>query len=280
MWALGRASNGSSSALARTLAVSESGHPPPNRFVPHARQKVFALPSAGWNVCSSSLPSSIRIVLDGTRPFTVPMLPDSFLQLSQWQYLSVSKGSVTSNSTPPQRQLPRSAATAVSLAGAARTIVVISKGASIGWAVVLVLLTAAAYEAAIALEWISMGSEPGDDATGQAAVTIAAFLALLTGIVATVVSRRILHRWPAALVPIAAGAYMVAHYYSFDSYYLPSLRRFSDSGGVSSIWVYGVTVAAVIVALAIRRRPSVAPVLSPILLLICAGTVVAEGFGH
>jgi hypothetical protein len=153
-------------------------------------------------------------------------------------------------------------------------------GASIGWAVVFVLLAAAAYEAALALEWISMGSKPGDEATGQGAVTIAAFLALLTGIVATVVSRRILRRWPATLVPVAAAVYMVAHYYAFDSYYLPSLRRFSESGGVSSIWVYGVVVAAVIVALAIRRRPSVAPILTPILLLVCAGTVVAEGFGH
>jgi hypothetical protein len=36
----------------------------------------------------------------------------------------------------------------------------------------------------------------------------------------------------------------------------------------------------VLVAVAITRRPSVAPVLTPILLLICAGTVVAEGFGH
>ena len=161
-----------------------------------------------------------------------------------------------------------------------RTIFAISKGASIGWAIVVVLLAATAYEAAIALEWISMGSQPGDDAPAQGVVTIAAFLALLTGIVATLISRRILRRWPATLVPVAAAAYMVAHYYAFDSYYLPSLRRFSDSGGVSSVWVYGVTVAAVIVALAIRRRPSVAPVLSPILLLICAGTVIAEGFGH
>ena len=142
----------------------------------------------------------------------------------------------------------------------------------------LVLLAATAYEAAVALEWISMGSEPGDEATGQAAVTIAAFLALLTGIVATVASRRILRRWPATLVPVAAAAYMVAHYFAFDSYYLPSLRRFSESGGVSSVWVYSVAVAAVIVALAIGRRPSVAPVLTPILLLICAGTVVAAGF--
>jgi hypothetical protein len=145
---------------------------------------------------------------------------------------------------------------------------------------VLVLLAAAAYEAAVALEWISMGSVSGQEAPGQAVVTITAFVALLVGIVATLVSRRILHRWPAALVPVAAAAYMFAHYYAFDSYYLPSLSRFSDSGSVSSLWVYGVVAAAVIVALAIRRRPSVAPVLTPILLLICAGTVVAEGFGH
>jgi hypothetical protein len=145
---------------------------------------------------------------------------------------------------------------------------------------VLVLLAAAAYEAAVALEWISMGSVPGQDAPGQAGVTIAAFLALLTGIVATLVSRRILRPWPAALVPLAAAGYLLAHYHAFDSYYLPSLRRFSDSGSVSSAWVYGVVVAAVLVALAITRRPSVAPVLTPILLLICAGTVVAQGFGH
>jgi hypothetical protein len=166
------------------------------------------------------------------------------------------------------------------LTGAARTIFAISKGASIGWAVVLVLLVAAAYEAAVALEWISMGSQPGDDAPAQGVVTIAAFLALLTGIVATLVSRRILRRWPATLVPIAAAVYMVAQYYTFDSYYLPGLTRFSETGSISSLWVYGVAVAALIVALAIRRRPSVAPVLTPILLLICGGTVAAQGFGH
>jgi hypothetical protein len=161
-----------------------------------------------------------------------------------------------------------------------RTIFAISKGASIGWAVVVVLLAAAAYEAAVAFEWISMGSQPGQEAPGQAVVTIAAFLALLIGIVATLVSRRILRRWPAAMVPVAAAAYMAAHYYAYDSYYLPSRRRFSDSGSVSSIWVYAVLVSAAIVALVIRRRPSVAPVLTPILLLICGGTVVAQGFGH
>lgn len=108
MWALGLASNGSSIALARTLACADSGQPPPKRFDPHARQKVFALPSAGWNVCSRASPSTMRMVFEGTRPFTVPVPPDSFLQLEQWQYLSVSGASTTSNLTPPQRQLPLS----------------------------------------------------------------------------------------------------------------------------------------------------------------------------
>jgi len=161
-----------------------------------------------------------------------------------------------------------------------RTIFAISKGASIGWAVVLALFAASAYEAAVALEWISMGSLPGQEAPGQAVVTIAAFVALLTGIVATLVSRRILRRWPATLVPVAAAAYMVAHYYAFDSYYLPSRRRFSDAGVIPPDWLYGVVVVAVLVAVGIRRRPSVAPVLTPLVLLVCAVTVLAEGTGH
>jgi hypothetical protein len=73
---------------------------------------------------------------------------------------------------------------------------------------------------------------------------------------------------------------MVAHYYAFDSYYLPSLRRFSDGGAVPSIWLYGVVVAAAVIAFAIRRRPSTAPVLTPLVLLVCAVTVLVEGTGH
>jgi hypothetical protein len=145
---------------------------------------------------------------------------------------------------------------------------------------VLVLLAAAAYEAAVALEWISMGTVSGQDAPGQALATIAAFLALLTGIVATLVSRRILHRWPAALVPVAAAVYMVAHYYAFDPYYLPTLRRFCDGGAVPAAWLYGVVVAALVATVAIRRRPSTAPVLTPLVLLVCGVTVLAQGTGH
>jgi peptidoglycan/LPS O-acetylase OafA/YrhL len=107
-----------------------------------------------------------------------------------------------------------------------RTISAISKGASIGWAVVVVLLAAAAYEAAVALEWISLGSQPGDDPPGQAVVTIAAFLALLTGFVAAGIGQRVWRGRLATLVPVVAAAYMVVQYYTFDSYYLPSRTLF------------------------------------------------------
>jgi hypothetical protein len=146
------------------------------------------------------------------------------------------------------------------------------------WAVVLVLLAASAYELALGLGWLSMGSQPGQEAKGQSAVTIAAFLALLIGMGSAVVSRGA-HWWPQLLVPVAAASYMTAHYYAFDPYYLPSLRRFS-TGIISPIWLYGVVVAAVVVALAIRRRPNVAPPLTPLVLFVCACTVFAEGLGH
>jgi len=85
MCALGRAANSSSSALARTLVISEFGQPPPKRFEPHLLQNVFALHPGGSKVFNRSPPSRIRIEVEGTRPFNVPVPPESFLQLAQWQ---------------------------------------------------------------------------------------------------------------------------------------------------------------------------------------------------
>src|SRR4051812_30207788 len=103
--------------------------------------------------------------------------------------------------------------------------------------IVAVFVGAALYEAALALEWISPGRGPGDDPTGQAAVTIAT----LAAIVATFVLSTLRPRGrPFALVPLAAAAWMLAHYYAFDPYYLPTKRRYGDDGVVSPLWIYGV----------------------------------------
>jgi hypothetical protein len=143
-------------------------------------------------------------------------------------------------------------------------------------------LAAAGYELAVALRWISMGSQPGDEARGQAVITIGALAALVLGIGATAVAasrERPPGSVPAVLVPLASAAYMAAHFYAFDPYYLPTLRRFTESG-VSSVWVYGVVAGAVLVAALSRIRPRAGLALVPVILLVCAVTVVGMGIGH
>ena len=73
--------------------------------------------------------------------------------------------------------------------------------------VVLAFLGAAAFEAAVALEWIHMGRAPGEEASGQLAATAAAILGVLAGIglAVTGVATERLNR-PAALVPLTVVA--------------------------------------------------------------------------
>ena len=95
----------------------------------------------------------------------------------------------------------------------------------------------------------------------------------------------------AATLPLAAAAFVAARFYTYDVYYLPTLRRMSDGGVVSAGWVYGIVVAAIVVgviwtvvatvaepAASAARRPARA--LSVAVLIICAVTAFAEGTGH
>jgi hypothetical protein len=106
----------------------------------------------------------------------------------------VSGGSSTSKATRPQRQLPRTAVTQPSLYITAAFVV------------------AALYELAVALEWIGMPRNSGDDPAGHRMVEALTVLA----IVATVAAAFRAPGRAFALVPLAAAAWMVAHYYAFD----------------------------------------------------------------
>jgi hypothetical protein len=218
----------------------------------------------------------MRIAAGGTPAFTVPAPPESFLQLAQWQTLSVSGGSSTSNCTPPHRQLPCKVVIVRAYTRA------ISRRDFVLSLVDALFFAAAGYELAVALGWISMGARPGEDAPGQVLVTIGALAALVLGIGATVIAtwrERRPGSLPAVLVPVAAAAYMAAHFYAFDPYYLPTLRRFRHSG-LSPAWVYGVTAAALLVAALIRIRPRVGLALAPLVLFVCAVSVIGMGIGH
>jgi hypothetical protein len=196
----------------------------------------------------------MRIDDDLTRPLMVAGAPESFLQLSQWQYRRTSGASETSNLTPPQRQLPRRAVMQPSLY------------------VVALFVAAAAYELSVALEWIELPTEPGAAPPGQAIATVAALVA--TG--ATIVVARWARAPVFALIPVAAAAWMVAHYSAFDPYYLPTHRRYSDAGSVAPLWVYGVAAGGLAVAfLSLRTR-----MLAPVYVVVCLLTVIGMGIGH
>ena len=129
------------------------------------------------------------------------------------------------------------------------------------------------YELAVALEWIEMPREPGADPRGQAVVLVAVLVAIAATMVVAFLRPR---DWWFAAIPLAAAAWLVAHYHAFDSYYLPTHRRFSDAGSVSPPWVYGLALAGIAVTLASRRTS----LLAPAYVLLCALTVVGMGIGH
>lgn len=101
--------------------------------------------------------------------------------------------------------------------------------------------------------------------------------AVLLGLAATVVAAGLVVIGPAwaRALPVAAAAFLVARFESYDGYYAPSLHRFSDGGFVAPWWVWFLCVAAAVVTVVPRAR-GVAP--APILAITCTALVV--GLGH
>ncbi len=110
-----------------------------------------------------------------------------------------------------------------------------------------------------------------------------ALLVLLTGIVAFLAyaSGRSAERTSVApLVAPAAAAFVVARFYSFDDYYLPTLRRMSDGGGVPWQWIVILVVLALLAGVATKIRPRIGIAMTSLVLFMSVLTAVAEGVGH
>jgi hypothetical protein len=147
----------------------------------------------------------------------------------------------------------------------------------LGWLVVAVLLAAAAYELALALGAGTIGPEPGDGVTGEKLVSTLGYVAIAGGIY--VAGRYAQHpRLAVALLAPVAAAFVVARFLTFDPYYAPSLRRYSD-GSVSPAWVAVVAVlAAGAGALAwARPRPGALATIVALGLLLLTGVLMG---GH
>jgi hypothetical protein len=148
---------------------------------------------------------------------------------------------------------------------------------------VAVLAAAAAFELAIAFGAIGIGGSPGEGARGERVALVAALVALLAGGIWAITSAGGSHSGspvPAGLLAPAAGAFLLARFYSYDPYYAPELRRMSDGGLVPASWIYVLVALAVCAgALTARRRSAGLAVTAPLLLVIGV-TALLEQAGH
>jgi hypothetical protein len=148
-------------------------------------------------------------------------------------------------------------------------------------AVVAVLVAATAYEAAVALGVIGIGSLPGEGPPGSEIVRGVSAVALLA---AALLAAGLLALGPlappvSALLAPAAAAFMVAHYYSFDPYYASSLIRYS-SGVISPVLIFTAAALAVAMGFLTRVRPLLGLFLSAPVILACALLAWFAGIGR
>src|SRR5215218_8916122 len=149
------------------------------------------------------------------------------------------------------------------------------------WMVPVALLLAAAYELAIALGAVSIGSEPGEGAPAEEAVELIVLIVMLVGTgLAVVAAGRRASPLPVALYAPAAAAFLVARFYTYDPYYAPTLRRYSDDGNIAPAWIFVYLVGAVAVGVVTWFSPRIGALATAVALFLIALMTIAIGIGH
>jgi hypothetical protein len=150
-----------------------------------------------------------------------------------------------------------------------------------------VLALAATYEAAIGLGVIPLGDQPGGGPTGEGAVFLVALLAML--VVGFMLSLAAIDPRTSQgvasdpLVPpiaLAAAAFVLARYLTYDPYYLPTLRRMSDGGIIPKWWVGFIVVLALGSAVFTRIEPRAALLGVSAVMFLGAFTALLMEAGH
>jgi hypothetical protein len=148
-------------------------------------------------------------------------------------------------------------------------------------AVVIVLVAVTVYETAVALGAIGLGSLPGEGAPGSDIAGVAAAVGVLAAaLLAAALAGVRKPPSPAALLGPSAAAFLVAHFYTFDPYYLPSMIRVSERDFMPPAIVFSVAGLAMAAGFLVRNRPSLGLALSAPLTLVCGLTAFFAGVGH
>ena len=83
-----------------------------------------------------------------------------------------------------------------------------------------------------------------------------------------------------ALLAPAAGAFLVAHLYTFDPYYLPTLVRYSERDFVPPALAFGLAAAAFAAGLVTLRRRRLGLLLSAPAIALCELAALWSAGGH
>jgi len=148
--------------------------------------------------------------------------------------------------------------------------------------VMLVLLAAASYEAALAFGWLGIGQQPGEGHPLEGRVLAIALVADLAGAALAAASalRRTTSASAVSMIPVGAAAFMAARFYTFDPYYAPGLRRMSDGGFWPPSWVLTLVACSLLAGALTLARPRVGSGVGAMVVLVSAFTAFLMGVGH
>jgi hypothetical protein len=148
-------------------------------------------------------------------------------------------------------------------------------------AALALLLAATVYEGLIATSVIHLGSEPDEGAQGSGIVLATGLGAILVGAALALAHS---YRGPAPpfveLLAPASAAFLLARFYTFDPYYLPTLRRLSEDGLLSPVLVYALAGLAVLAGILVRLRVTLGLLCSAAAMLACALLAWVAAGGH
>lgn len=145
-----------------------------------------------------------------------------------------------------------------------------SRAYYVALAAVAVMAVSAAYEAAVALKWIPVGTVSGEGARFEGVFMVAGGLAMLAGVVASLFFFRTNRTsTPGVLLGAVAAALVAAHAYTFNTYVLPSLVRYTESGMPSATWVGWIVAAGLLSSLFSLMFPRIGFAVTSAVLAVC-----------
>ena len=144
--------------------------------------------------------------------------------------------------------------------------------------VVLVIAVATAYEAAVALHWVPIGTLPGEGARFEGFFRFAGWLAMLAGFVVSlllaVANRR---TTPGVLLGAAAAALVAAHASTFDTYVLPTLVRYTEAGAPPASWVAWIVAGGLLASVLCLVAPRLGFLVTACVIPVCLFTFTFTG---